>query len=52
MYFRYKLTVFRDLFGRFTLVCSFFDKIAEGPDSFCHHCTYYDMIIELSDLSM
>ena len=38
MYFRYKLTVFRDLFGRFTLDCSFFDKIAEGPDSFCHHC--------------
>ena len=36
--FRYKLTVFRDSFGRFTLVCSFFDKIAEGPDSFCHHC--------------
>ena len=34
----YKLTVFRDLFGRFTLVCSYFDKIAEGPDSFCHHC--------------
>ena len=39
MYFRYKLTVFRDLFGRFTLVCSCFDKIAEGPDSFCHNCT-------------
>ena len=38
MCFRYKLTVFRDLFGRFTLVCSFSDKIAEGPDSFCHHC--------------
>ena len=36
----YKLTVFRDLFGRFTLVCSFFYKIAEGPDSFCHHCIY------------
>ena len=38
MYFRYKLTVFRDLFDRFTLVCFFWDKIAEGPDSFCHHC--------------
>ena len=23
-----------DLFGHFTLVCSFFDKISEGPDSF------------------
>ena len=34
LYFRYKLTVFRDLFGRFTLVYSFFDKIAEGPDFF------------------
>ena len=28
---------FRNLFGRFTIVC-FFYKIAEGPDSFCHHC--------------
>ena len=34
----YKLTVFRDMFGRLTLVCSRFDQIAEGPDSFCHHC--------------
>ena len=38
MYFRYKLTVFHDLFGRFTLACSFNNKIAESPDSFCNHC--------------
>ena len=32
------VTVFRYLFDRFTLICSIFDKIAEVPDSFCHHC--------------
>ena len=38
----YKLTVFRDLFGRISLsFVLFFDKIAEGPDSFCHHCTMH-----------
>ena len=32
------VTVFRDFFDRFTLNSSIFDKIAEGPHSFCHHC--------------
>ena len=36
LHFRY--IVFRDFFDRFTLISSIFDKIAEGPDSFCHHC--------------
>ena len=31
------VSVFRDLFDRSTLICSIFHKIAEGPDSFCHH---------------
>ena len=39
--FQVQINCFCDLFGRFTLVCSFFHKIAEGPDSFCHHCTYH-----------
>ena len=32
--FQVQINCFRDLFGRFTLVCSFFDNITEGPDSF------------------
>ena len=34
------VTVFRDLFDLFTLICSIFDKITVDPDCFCHHCMY------------
>ena len=36
---------FPDLFDCFTPICSIFDKIVQGPDSFCHHCMLLEQMI-------